>query len=122
MESLDFAPASAPVKAALVNWLPWVGVENLRVPYFASASSRVATQKIRCENELAVAGRIVDHPPQQILGIGLVPGTVRGADLRRGHRQALWSNCVVPPKPKAGDRTRAACAPLATMWNLSLIK
>ena len=27
-----------------------------------------------------------------------------------------------PAKPKAGDRTRTARAPLATMWNLNLIK
>jgi hypothetical protein len=28
--------------------------------------------EIRCENQFVIAGRIVDHPSQQILGIGLV--------------------------------------------------
>nr|WP_271587062.1 hypothetical protein [Bradyrhizobium sp. CCBAU 53415] len=32
------------MKAALVNWLPWPVLKISGVPYFASASSRAATQ------------------------------------------------------------------------------
>ena len=44
MEILIFAAASAPVKATLVNWLPWSVLKISGVPYVASASSRAATQ------------------------------------------------------------------------------
>ncbi|MFK4492366.1 hypothetical protein ABIA45_007444 [Bradyrhizobium sp. USDA 336] len=39
-----FAPANAPVKAALVNWLPWSVLKISGLPYFTSAWSRAATQ------------------------------------------------------------------------------
>ena len=45
MEILIFAAASAPVKAALVNWLPWSVLKISGVPYFASASSRAAVRR-----------------------------------------------------------------------------
>ena len=38
------ASISTPVKSALVNWLPWSVLKISGVPYFASASSRAATQ------------------------------------------------------------------------------
>ncbi|APG14925.1 hypothetical protein BKD09_42045 [Bradyrhizobium japonicum] len=44
MEILMFAAANAPVKAALVNWLPWSVLKISGLPYFTSAASRAATQ------------------------------------------------------------------------------
>ncbi|MEY9385062.1 hypothetical protein ABIF93_003319 [Bradyrhizobium japonicum] len=44
MEILIPAPTNAPVKATLVNWLPWSVLKISGVPYVASASSRAATQ------------------------------------------------------------------------------
>ena len=35
---------SAPVKSALVNWLPWSVLKISGLPYLASASSSAATQ------------------------------------------------------------------------------
>jgi hypothetical protein len=41
------AAASVPVKAALVNWLPWSVLKIAGVPKRASASSSAATQNDR---------------------------------------------------------------------------
>src|SRR6476619_2838440 len=44
MEILIPAPANAPVKAALVNWLPWSVLKISGLPYRARASSSAARQ------------------------------------------------------------------------------
>src|SRR6476620_1266816 len=36
--------------------------------------------EIRCEDQFVIAGRIVDHPSQQILGISLVTAPVEQTD------------------------------------------
>src|ERR1700733_6186775 len=40
------------------------------------ATADFACVEIGCENEFAVARRIVDHPPQLLLGMGLFAGPV----------------------------------------------
>ena len=65
-----------------------------------SDDRRISGVKVCCENKFVVARRIVDHPPQQILGIGLVSGSVQQADQTlaafRRRADAIKLPCEIP--------------------------
>ena len=128
IEILMPAPASMPVKAALVNWLPWSVLKISGLPKRASASSSAETQNehvhgVRqppCQHR---AARPVDHryqieeaPPDRNVGDVGRPYLVRPIDRQVAQqigedlvaRRRLASSAASVPAPQSPSCASAA--------------